>query len=76
MNPPPVILIEGSNDASHWEDYSNGGVTASVAKDLLPGIRYWRTNIVTNGWRITSSVGAFPTRRGTRAPNNYIKGAP
>lgn len=71
---PTVVLIEGSHDAVNWNDYSNGGVTASVAKDLIPGVRFWRTNIVSNSGVVTSSVGAVPTTgRSTRAVNNYIE---
>ena len=75
--PPPVttkVLIEGSDDAQVWQDFSNGGVTATVAKDLIPGIRFWRTNIVSNGGIVTSSVGAVPLKHGgTKGLNNIIR---
>jgi hypothetical protein len=82
---PPVIictynnagsisyLIEGSHDAVNFNDFSGGGFTASESKDLIPGIRFWRVNVVSNTGVLTASVGAVPTQDGgTFAMNNVI----
>ena len=68
-----TYLIEGSHDGFNFVDFSGGGFTAPVAKDLIPGVRFWRTNVVSfvNG-SMNSSVGAVPTSLGTRGLNKYI----
>ena len=70
---PPVMIvtftgtasftIEGSHDNSAWVTLLSS-TTAAVAKDLVPGIRYWRTNIAANSATFTSSVGPFPAANG------------
>lgn len=63
-----VVMIEGSHDNSSWVDFSSGGFTvtaaAGIAKDLVPGVRYWRTNVVSVTGTVTSSVGGYPTAEG------------
>jgi hypothetical protein len=59
-----TVKIEASHDNSVWFDLSAGGFTSSVMKDLIPGIRFWRTNITVNGGAVTSSVGAVPNASG------------
>ena len=64
-NCPPVMIctgtgvtydIEGSHDNSTWASF--GTFTAPCAKDLVPGVRFWRTKITVNpGTAFTSSVG-------------------
>jgi len=69
-----TYTIEGSHDGATFADFSGGGYTQSEAKDLIPGVRFWRTNIVSgNSGTLTSSVGAVPTQDGgTRGMNNTI----
>jgi hypothetical protein len=57
-----TVLIEGSHDNSSWIDFSGGGLTASFAKDLVIGVRFWRTRItaIGGGGGFTSSVGTVP----------------
>lgn len=82
---PPVLIstfvgegtfaytVEGSHDGISFVDFSGGGFTSATAKDLIPGVRFWRTNISQiSGGVFTSSVGAVPTQEGTRAMNNVI----
>lgn len=70
---PPVMIvtftgtatytIQGSHDNSNWVDFS-ASLTAAAAKDLVPGVRYWRTKTTANSATFTSSVGAFPAANG------------
>ena len=67
-----VYTIEGSHDGIAFVDFSGGGFSESEAKDLIPGVRFWRTVIVSNSGSatLTSSVGAVPTHEGgTRMVN-------
>ncbi len=60
-----TVKVEGSHDNQAWIDYSGGGIaitpTAGFAKDLIPGVRFWRTNITAINGTVTSSVGPYPT---------------
>ncbi len=70
---PPVMIvtftgtatytIQGSHDNSNWVDFS-ASLTAAVAKDLVPGVRFWRTKTTANSAAFTSSVGPFPAANG------------
>lgn len=70
---PPVMIvtlgttatytIQGSHDNVNWVDFT-ASLTADVAKDLVPGVRYWRTKTTANGSTFTSGVGAFPAANG------------
>lgn len=70
---PPVMIvtftgtatytIEGSHNNSDWVAFT-GNLTAAVAKDLIPGIRFWRTNVAANSALFTSSVGPIPAANG------------
>ena len=64
---PPVMIatltsgtfaIQGSHDNSNWVTLLSGA-TSAVAKDLIPGIRYWRT-VATSVVGLTSAVGDVP----------------
>ena len=84
--PPPMevwvigtsatVKIEGSMDNQTWLDYSSGGFAitpgaGSIVKDLISGIRYWRTNIVSVNGAVSSRVGANQTESGRPvSPNN------
>src|SRR6185369_3431244 len=71
---PPVMIctfgvsgaisytIEGSHDGVNFVDLSGGGFSDSVAKDLIPGIRFWRVNVASNSGTLTAAVGAVPTQ--------------
>ena len=63
-----LVLIQGSHDNANWVDFSSGGFSitpaAGIAKDLVPGVRYWRTYILTVNGAVTSGVGAYPTAGG------------
>ena len=71
---PPVMIvtftgtatytIQGSHDGTNWHNFT-ASLTASVAKNLIPGIRFWRTNIAANSATFTSSVGPVPSVDGT-----------
>jgi hypothetical protein len=56
------VKIEGSHDNVNWVDFSNGGFTASDARDLIPGVRFWRANatVIGAGGSVTAVVGAAP----------------
>jgi hypothetical protein len=70
---PPVMIvsftgtatytIQGSHDNLNWVDFS-ASLTAAAAKDLVPGVRYWRTKTTANSAAFTSAVGAFPAANG------------
>lgn len=80
---PPVMIvtftgtatytIQGSHDNSNWVDFS-AALTAAAAKDLVPGVRFWRTNISANSARFTSSVGPVPAANGGFARPNVATG--
>ena len=71
---PPVMLvfisatatyaIEGSHDNVNWW-VAVSGLTATDARDIPIGVRYWRTNISANSGTVTSQVGAFPNGHGS-----------
>ena len=66
---PPVMIvtftgtatytIQGSHDGTNWVDFS-ASLTAAAAKDLVPGVRFWRTNVSANSATFTSAVGPIP----------------
>jgi hypothetical protein len=70
---PPVMIvtftgtatyvIQGSHDGTSWVDFSSS-LTAAAAKDLVPGVRFWRTKINANSATFTSSVGPVPGANG------------
>ncbi len=66
-----TVLVEGSSDPDNADtilDYSCGGFTSTDTRELIPGIRYWRTNITSNSGFVTSVVGEAPTNdRGTKS---------
>ena len=65
-----TVLVQASHDGTLWFDLSAGGFTSSVMKDLIPGIRFWRTNITVNGGSVTSCVGAVPNLEGSLVSAN------
>lgn len=70
---PPVMIvtftgtatytIQGSHDNSNWVNFS-AALTAAAAKDLVPGVRFWRTNVTANSALFTSAVGPVPAANG------------
>jgi hypothetical protein len=77
---PPVMIvtftgtatytIQGSHDMASAVDFS-ASLSAPVAKDLVPGVRFWRTKPTANSGTFTSSVGPVPAANGGFAtPNN------
>lgn len=70
---PPVMLvtftgtatyvIQGSHDNFEWNDYTPS-LTSPSARDLIPGIRFWRSKITSNNGRFTASVGPVPAAFG------------
>jgi len=80
---PPVMIvtftgtatytIQGSHDNSSWVDFS-ASLTAAVAKDLIPGVRFWRTKTTANSAAFTSSVGPVPAANGGFARPNVATG--
>ena len=80
---PPVMIvtftgtatftIQGSHDNSNWVDFSSA-LTAAAAKDLVPGVRFWRTNISANSAAFTSSVGPVPAANGGYVRPNVATG--
>jgi len=78
---PPVILctftgtatyvIQGSHDNANWVTLS-ASLTAASAKDLIPGIRFWRVNISANSGTFTASVGAVPAANGGFVRPNLV----
>jgi hypothetical protein len=56
------VKIEGSHDNVNWVDFSNGGFTSNEARDLIPGVRFWRANatVIGAGGAVTAVVGAAP----------------
>jgi hypothetical protein len=57
-----TVAIEGSHDNVNWVDFSGGGFTSDEARDLVPGVRFWRANVITMGAGgvVTAVVGAAP----------------
>jgi hypothetical protein len=57
-----TVLIEGSHDNSNWVDFSGGGYSSDEARDLVPGVRFWRARatVVGAGGVVTAVVGAHP----------------
>lgn len=76
---PPVMIvtftgtatytIQGSHDMASAVDFS-AALTAPVAKDLIPGVRFWRTKPTANSGTFTSSVGPVPSANGGFATPN------
>lgn len=67
-----TFTIQGSHDMveANVIDYT-AALTSHVAKDLIPGVRFWRTKPTANSGTFTSSVGAVPAADGGVAmPNN------
>ena len=70
---PPVMIvtftgtaaytIQGSHDGTNWHNFT-ASLSAPVAKDLVPGIRFWRTNVTANSATFTSAVGPVPGANG------------
>lgn len=70
---PPVMIItftgtatytiQGSHDNANWVDYTSA-LTAADSRDLIPGIRFWRTKTTANSATFTSSVGPIPAANG------------
>ena len=58
-----TVNVEGSADAIRWVPWTSG-YTSSVAKKLPLGVRFWRTNIVSNGGSVYSYVGESPDVNG------------
>ena len=66
---PPVMIvtftgtaaytIQGSHDGVAWHDFT-ASLTAAAAKDLVPGVRFWRTHVTANSAAFTSAVGPIP----------------
>lgn len=80
---PPVMIvtftgtatytIQGSHDNVNWVDFS-ASLTAAAAKDLVPGVRFWRTKTTANSAAFTSSVGPVPAANGGYARPNVATG--
>lgn len=64
--------IEGShNPDDGWVVYT-ADLTASAAKDLIIGVRFWRVTASSVSGSITASVGAVPAHGGNLVvPNLY-----
>lgn len=70
---PPVLIctftgtatytIQGSHDNANWVTFS-ASLTAASAKDLIPGVRFWRVNVSANSGSFTASVGPVPAANG------------
>lgn len=70
---PPVMIctftgtatykIQGSHDNVEWVDFTSA-LTAPAAKDLVPGVRFWRANVTANSGLFTSAVGPVPGANG------------
>lgn len=78
---PPVLIctftgtatytIQGSHDNANWVTLS-ATLTAASAKDLIPGIRFWRVNVSANSGAFTASVGAVPAANGGFVRPNLV----
>lgn len=57
-----TVKVEGSHDNSNWVDFSDGGFTSDEARDLIPGVRFWRANatVVGPGGSVSAMIGASP----------------
>ena len=70
---PPVLIctftgtatyvIQGSHDNVNFVDFS-AALTAASAKDLVPGVRFWRVNVTANSANFTATVGPIPAANG------------
>ncbi len=70
---PPVAIctftgtaqytIQGSHDNVNWVTFS-ATLTAASAKDLIPGVRFWRVNVSANSALFTATVGPVPAANG------------
>ena len=52
-----TVVVEGSHDLTDGGDYSCGGLSATTARDLIPGVRFWRARITANTGTVTVSIG-------------------
>ena len=78
---PPVLVvtftntatfkIQASHDNVNWVDLSSA-LSAACAKDLVPGIRFWRVNVSANTGLLTASVGAVPAANGGFVRPNLV----
>lgn len=78
---PPVLIctftgtaqytIEGSHDNTAWHAFS-ASLTAASAKDLIPGVRYWRVNVAANSALFTAAVGPVPAANGGFVKPNIV----
>ena len=78
---PPVLIctftgtatytIQGSHDNVAWVTMSST-LTAASAKDLIPGIRFWRVNVSANSALFTACVGPVPTAEGGFVRPNLV----
>lgn len=68
------VAIEGSSDGVNFQRWApTTGFTSNVAKRLEFGVRFWRTNILTNSGTVTSSVGPAPTQEGGWRSANLMR---
>lgn len=68
------VAIEGSQDGVNFQRWSPAtGFTSNVAKRLEFGVRFWRTNILTNAGTVTSSVGPAPRQEGGWRSANLMR---
>lgn len=78
---PPVLIctftgtatytIQGSHDNVAWHTFS-ASLTAATAKDLIPGVRFWRVNVAANSAAFTASVGPVPAANGGFVRPNLV----
>lgn len=78
---PPVLIctftgtatytIQGSHDNVAWHSFSSA-LTDASAKDLIPGVRYWRVSIAANNALFSASVGPVPAANGGFVKPNII----
>ena len=70
---PPVLICTFTGTATYTIQASHDNVnfvalsaslTAASAKDLIPGIRFWRVNVSANSANFTASVGPIPAANG------------
>lgn len=59
-----TALVQGSPDAVNWFDYSGGGFTSDDARDLIVGVRFWRSYISANSGMVTTCVGTTANMSG------------
>ena len=80
---PPVLIctftgtatytVQGSHDNASWVTFS-ASLTAASAKDLIPGVRFWRVNVSANSAAFTASVGPVPGANGGFVRPNIATG--